>query len=152
MACVVLKRLLAVSLKSKFWTSVCFTCSVICRPRSGLAGGKRQLSILYPVLHLCFQCRCNCTSSIVCRRWLDLDGDLCIYWQLTSLKLLKLHGYGMGRRAISLKSVWPVFVFMGWEQTFNILEFCTGKQFVTQVIQYVFVKELAPDGAYFCQS
>lgn len=47
---------------------------------------------------------------------------------------------------------WPVLVFMDWAETFNILEFCTGKQFATQVIKYVFVKELAPDCAYFCQS
>lgn len=37
-------------------------------------------------------------------------------------------------------------------KTFNISEFCTCKQFTTQVVKYVFVKELAPDRAYFCQS
>lgn len=152
MACAVLKRLLGSQLEKQILDKCVLHMQCDMHIIEWLAIGKGQLSFLYLVLHLCFQCRCNSSSSIVYRRWLDLDADLCIYWHLTPLKLLKLHGCGMGRRAISVNSVWPVLVFMGWGQTFNILEFCTGKQFVTQVIQYVFVKELTPDCVYFCQS
>lgn len=73
--------------------------------------------------------------------------------RITPLKQVKLHGCETGRRAKSMKSLYELCHFLWIEhRPLTSLEFCTCKQFTTQVVKYVFVKELAPDRAYFCQS